>query len=105
MARKLTLLVARMSRPPPKAMANPVLENESEKLTPAPEVCSLMFPCATPKRACAKGVRRVLLRALISGPARKLYSRDFTVTFCVIEEQGGVAQGCVNKPGPSSVSK
>src|SRR5437870_5440539 len=98
MARKLILPVARMSRPPPKAMANPVLVNESERLIPAPEVFRLMFPCATPKRACAKGVKRVLLRALISGPARKLYSRDFKVKLCVIEEHGGVAQGCVNMP-------
>ena len=94
-----------MSRPPPKAMANPVLLNESERLMPVPVVFSLIFPWAMPKRACAKGVKRVLLRALISGPARKLYSRDFEVKLSVTFEQGGVVQVCVNKPCPLSVSK
>ena len=42
------------------------------KLNVGPGVVKVALVCATPPSTCANGVKRVLLRALNSGPARKL---------------------------------
>src|ERR1044072_5523336 len=79
-----------MSRPPPSPIAKPVSQPLSESVRIGPEVWKTDVPCATQRSACAKGVRRVRLRPLISGPARKLSSRVSSLKSCVAVGQGGV---------------
>ena len=58
--------------PPPNAIAKLLSLFFKSKLNVGPGVVKVALVCATPPSKCANGVKRVELRALNSGPARKL---------------------------------
>jgi len=72
LARTLIRFEARISRPPPNAIAMLLSLFLKSRLKVGPGVVKVALVCATPPSTWANGVKRVLLRALNSGPARKL---------------------------------
>jgi hypothetical protein len=101
MPRRPSLRAIQTSSPPPNAIPNPLSASVRDTLITGPLVWKVAVACANPTRAWTKGVMRVRLRALISGPTRKLNSRGLIVPGCVVEEQGGWAQGEVSGTGNS----
>src|ERR1044071_2260022 len=86
----LILLLARISRPPPNAKANPFSPFFKRAKVGGPGVLNCALVCAAPPRTWTNGVKRVLLRAFNSGPARKLYTLVLRWRSCVEVVQVGL---------------